>query len=1098
MHPAWLTSPTWCHALTFAERIATLSGDHAAYPLSDADAERGRRRLQRWRSQPPFSQPAGPLPQRGPAGWGRGPTGVTDAYFAQRLALDGIQEERLLQVLGEPVENLQARLRELPAWLLELAEAFARPASGFASPPPGEEMLGFLDLIQPLVDRACDRLSSGLAALASKWPRLPFDPETVVDVLLMNLPEPLLTRLGRTLVLELNVARLKGLLDGATPEARFQSFIRRLRQPEEAIAILAEYPVLARQLSLCVDQWAEVSLEFLERLCSDWQAICGCLSPAGDPGPLVELVGGAGDTHRGGRSVMVARFASDFQLVYKPKSLAVDAHFQELLAWLNRRGCAPPLRTLTILDRGAYGWVEYVQHQGCTSVTELERFYRRLGAYLALLYILNATDFHLENLIAAGEQPVLIDLETLFHPRFDRFEGAEQAMANSVLLVGLLPQRMWGRDEYAGIDISGLGGAAGQLSPDRVPQPAGAGTDAMRYVRQRVELPGQANRPSLDGVEASALDHVQDLLAGFTAMFRLLIEQRAELLASDGPLARFAQDEIRALLRPTRTYDQLLFESFHPDMLHQGLERDLLLDRLWTVVPERPYMAGVIAAEQADLRRGDIPVFTTRPTSLDLRSAAGETIAGVLTDAGMALVQRRLGQLDDRDMRRQVWFIRASLATLESGSQRPARPAYRLVEPASGASRARLIAAARAVADHLAETAIHAAQDVTWIGLEPRPGQTWDITPLGMDLYGGIPGVALFLAYAGAVVGAERYTALARRALNAISRQVQVLRTELPEIGGFEGWGGLLYTLTHLGVLWDDPAVLSQAGDIVDVLAGFVDQDDEFGVVRGAAGAIGSLLAFQRCLASNPALKAASACGDHLIASAQSVPDLQVPLGEGDLPAGRGLGWVIPRLGPRPLAGFAHGAAGIAWALLELAAVTGDERYRVAARHAIDYERSLYSPAAQNWPDLRQADPDPPHFMAAWCHGAAGIGLARLRALPHLDDPKLGDEIHIALHTTLARGFGQTHSLCHGDMGNLDLLLEASRVLNDPEWRVQLDRLAAMILDSIDRHGWQCAGPEGVEMPGLMLGLAGIGYQMLRLAEPDRVPSVLVLAPPIQ
>jgi lantibiotic modifying enzyme len=244
-------------------------------------------------------------------------------------------------------------------------------------------------------------------------------------------------------------------------------------------------------------------------------------------------------------------------------------------------------------------------------------------------------------------------------------------------------------------------------------------------------------------------------------------------------------------------------------------------------------------------------------------------------------------------------------------------------------------------------------------------------------------------------------------------------------------------------------------------------------------------------MASDRALQVASACGDHLVASAQPAP-------AGDPRAEGSLGWVIPRLGPRPLAGFAHGAAGIARALLELAAVSGNERYREAARQAIDYERSLYSPEAQNWPDLRQADSDPRLFMAAWCHGAAGIGLARLRALPHLDDPRLGDEIHTALHTTLAGGFGQTHCLCHGDVGNLDLLLEASRVLNEGAWRAQVDRLAAMVLDSIDRDGWKCAGPEGVEMPGLMLGLAGIGYQMLRLAEPDRVPSVLVLAPPVQ
>jgi lantibiotic modifying enzyme len=83
-------------------------------------------------------------------------------------------------------------------------------------------------------------------------------------------------------------------------------------------------------------------------------------------------------------------------------------------------------------------------------------------------------------------------------------------------------------------------------------------------------------------------------------------------------------------------------------------------------------------------------------------------------------------------------------------------------------------------------------------------------------------------------------------------------------------------------------------------------------------------------------------------------------------------------------------------------------------------------------------------------------------------------------------------------MGNLDLLLEASQALNDRKWRVQAERLAAAVLGDIARHGWRCGGPGAVEMPGLMLGVAGIGYQMLRLAEPDRVPSVLALAPPVR
>ena len=102
-------------------------------------------------------------------------------------------------------------------------------------------------------------------------------------------------------------------------------------------------------------------------------------------------------------------------------------------------------------------------------------FYRRQGAFLALLHALEATDFHNENLIAVGSHPMLVDLESLFHaqPR----EGdtsharstAEFLMANSVLRVGLLPQRQWDKDGIQSIDLSGLGGEHSQLYPWRVP-----------------------------------------------------------------------------------------------------------------------------------------------------------------------------------------------------------------------------------------------------------------------------------------------------------------------------------------------------------------------------------------------------------------------------------------------------------------------------------------------------------------------------------------------------------------------------------------------------------------------------------------------------
>ena len=219
------------------------------------------------------------------------------------------------------------------------------------------------------------------------------------------------------MALELNVSRLQGDLQGDTAEDRFRSFLDHMREREHAVGLLQEYPVLARQLVERIDQWVTFGLEFLRHLCTDLEVIRERFSPEGDPATLTGVAAGLGDSHRGGRSVLIAEFSSGLRVVYKPRDLAVDVHFQELLSWLNERGNHPPFRTLKILDRGTYGWVEFVAEQACTLPHEVRRFYRRQGAYLALLYALDATDFHFENLIAAGEHPVLIDLEALFHPR---------------------------------------------------------------------------------------------------------------------------------------------------------------------------------------------------------------------------------------------------------------------------------------------------------------------------------------------------------------------------------------------------------------------------------------------------------------------------------------------------------------------------------------------------------------------------------------------------------------------------------------------------------------------------------------------------------
>jgi lantibiotic modifying enzyme len=272
-----------------------------------------------------------------------------------------------------------------------------------------------------------------------------------------------------------------------------------------------------------------------------------------------------------------------------------------------------------------------------------------------------------------------------------------------------------------------------------------------------------------------------------------------------------------------------------------------------------------------------------------------------------------------------------------------------------------------------------------------------------------------------------------------------------------------------------------------------IDSDDRCDVLSGAAGCIEALRVFDAVHPSSVARRLAIQCGERLLAKRQ--------------PQRVGQAWLtLPRV-DRALAGFSHGAAGIGWALLGLAAMTGREDFAAAAWDAYAYENDLRHAYGGIWPDLREgADPTPllradgrPAAMqtTTWCHGAPGIGLSRLRALryrTHADDVR---DIELAVEQTCATGFisGQ-HCLCHGDLGTLELLREASVALGRDEWHARLEAQICTTVGSLDAHGGICATPSDTETPGLMVGLAGIGYGLLRHANPALVPNVLVAEGP--
>src|SRR5207302_6580220 len=114
---------------------------------------------------------------------------------------------------------------------------------------------------------------------------------------------------------------------------------------------------------------------------------------------------------------------------------------------------------------------------------------------------------------------------------------------------------------------------------------------------------------------------------------------------------------------------------------------------------------------------------------------------------------------------------------------------------------------------------------------------------LGLNRYDGLPGVILFLAQVAAISQEQPYRQLAQEGLATLRRTIRLGLGRMKTIGAFDGWGGLVYTMARLSVLWDEPKLLDEAEELVAHLRPLIEQDGCLDVVSGAAGCVAGLLA---------------------------------------------------------------------------------------------------------------------------------------------------------------------------------------------------------------------------------------------------------------
>jgi len=890
-----------------------------------------------------------------------------------------------------------------------------------------------------------------------------------------------------------------GHRNGENSREHYDRFIDRM-QSGGLTDVLVKYAVLTRLLGTRLEQWIETTVEFFSRLEQDLPAIERRFRDGQRAGSVTALSLRLSDPHNGGRTVIGLEFSPDpgekWKLIYKPRGLGAENAFVELLEWLNERDSTLGLKTLEILSRESHGWVEFVEARPCEDAAQVRRYYRRAGMLLCLLRALSATDCHCENLIASGEYPVLVDVETLMHPvvslsdewgaRGSADRAAVEVMLHSVLRSGLLPA--WS-DGIGGksYDASGLGATEDQETGQPYRDWVDVNTDRMGYVERERTLRPRGNAPFLAGEAQPPRRYVRELVDGFDDMYNRLVASREELTSSTGPLAGLRDQFVRFLMRGTQIYGHLLDRLCHPEFLTDGADRSIELEvltrnRILAHENAVPGLERVHRSEQRAIERLDIPYFRARPDSAALFDERGALVEDFFDGPSYDRTLSLLAQLDEEDREIQVQYISAAVHARHGGTTRDERNAEPDLSEVSPLSREEWIEEAAILAEELRRQAIRGTDgSVTWIGLGFDPVTELErIESLGPGLYDGQCGVALFLAALAQMSGNAEYGDLASRALQSVRQglagSTRWRHGRSVELGVGSGLGSLIYSLVRIGLFLDNEELVEDSERAADlVLEESVRGDESLDVIGGSAGAILGLLGLADVREDNRILERAVWCGRNLLARRTTTTS--------------GFrAWQIPKAS-QPWTGFSHGAAGISYALVRLFGVTGDAKFLDGAREGIAFETSAYSKEHGKWASFRGSGP--PTYLTAWCHGAAGIGLARLGGLPFLDTSEIRQDIENALAAVLSDPLRGPDHICCGTLGRLELLITAAQKLDQPELLEEARRRAAWVVGRAREVGGYTL-QTSMSTPSLFQGTSGIGYQLLRLADPGRVPSVLL------
>ena len=862
--------------------------------------------------------------------------------------------------------------------------------------------------------------------------------ENMIDSLVKQIVQRVFWIPFRCLIADMHEKKDAGQLNGHSSAEEYDDYVSKyLLNERECREFLKKYPIMTELLIRKIRDYINYVDEILQHFYQDRETISKEFHIEQNTMEITKISFNQDEEHFPGRMVAQVSLKGGEIIYYKPHSLLLAEQYQKIENWLWEKMGLEKSRHL-VTSRDDYGWEQEVTEDECMCAKEIKEYYYRRGAECCLAYVLGMTDIHMDNVIAHGKYPVIIDTEFMFDRRIEvgtQGKNLQQNLMDTVMHTGFVPNGMGTMH----VNVSVLNTCDEQRLSVKMPMVIHKGTSEMNISYHYPKLSHKKNMPIYEGKYISFENYMNEFISGFRRAYDCIKADPEVLVGMCQPIMK---KSVRYLFRNTQEYYMYITSFNFPELMSNQAKRQLSLWHMNRGLHcNETYRVKILIYEMQCIYDGIVPIFYA--DGKNLLMGDDEYIENYFQRDNEQQLKLRVEKLSDWDKDFQTKVIQSVLLMYAKKRENWDGQLEQL-QPKIGEL------TAERIAKWVFNAAVLTGDKMEWTSVIYGKDGWTKAGKADIYLYNGLSGILLFFEAMWQKKRENTYHSVVEQLKKQLFEHTDTLiqdgsNRQNDKMGLFDGEAAVAFTYWIMYKFTAEESYMIYAKKQCQFILNNAHQVSSDDLIQGRAGIIILMSLMYEETQDRMYLDTAQKVGKNLVESIQS---------------------------ENCLAGMAHGYSGMAVAMALLGKYTGEENYKEIVLELCRKEDQLFDYSMNNWCDIREGKENPRNTVA-WCHGSAGILLARalIHKISRLTTNQLFKDIPLnQVIDQMCQTEKTDWCLCHGQAG----LLVIERYI-----RHVFDYEEEKWYENATKYLDKRLSIEDILNYGIMQGLAGIGIFLL-------------------